>query len=76
MTDLSGFSLKEVKAYARECGLELIVKKVKVTSSEEVDTVIAQDPPVGTFVQEGDVLEVTIGTKGATGSKYYKQEEE
>lgn len=76
MTDLSDFSLKEVKAYARECGLELIVKKVKVTSSEEVDTVIAQDPPVGTFVQEGDVLEVTIGTKGATGSKYYKQEEE
>ncbi|MCR1900574.1 Stk1 family PASTA domain-containing Ser/Thr kinase [Ligilactobacillus apodemi] len=60
MRDLIGYTLSEVKAYAEECGLTLVVKKEKVTTEIEKNTVISQEPPVGTPLHAGDVLEVTV----------------
>ncbi|MEY8718295.1 Stk1 family PASTA domain-containing Ser/Thr kinase [Ligilactobacillus murinus] len=62
MIDLTGYTLSEAKEYARECGLELVVKKAS-SSKKKATFVIAQEPAVGTPLHEGDVLEITLGRK-------------
>ena len=54
--------MSEAKEYASECGLELVVKKTS-SSKKKATFVIAQEPAVGTPLHEGDVLEITLGSK-------------
>lgn len=62
MRDITGYTLSQAKAYAKECGLELVINGSKPSRNKDI-YVIAQEPAPGTFLQDDDILEVTLGTK-------------
>ncbi|MCP9311835.1 Stk1 family PASTA domain-containing Ser/Thr kinase [Liquorilactobacillus satsumensis] len=67
LRDLTGYTEKSVRDYANELGLVLKVKK-ESSSDSTAGLVIAQDPAVGSPVQSGDVLQVTLAANTTSSS--------